>query len=248
MGGFGTKGRFTRGRFQFSLLAFVFLASRCFVAPWGPASPRARAGESLARPAEGLVATELPEFDLNSIVDRTEMQLCNTTFKLVSNVFGFPDYESLLTLHDNGTVRFYAGMVSKGLGAWSVIEGDPDEGEDPNDLFIEWTQPLTDAYKDAFIVPGGRDLVNQSRISVIWCGLGTVTCITNRDILCRTETKRKAREAFERALTTPKAETSGFKTPARIAGAGGTRVKKALPGTSIGGKLDKASDPCKHFC
>ena len=27
---------------------------------------------------------------------------------------------------------------------------------------------------------------------------------------------------------------------ARIAGAGGTRVKKALPGTSIGGKLDKA--------
>lgn len=26
----------------------------------------------------------------------------------------------------------------------------------------------------------------------------------------------------------------------RIAGAGGTRVKKALPGTSIGGKLDKA--------
>ena len=56
--------------------------------------------------------------------------------RLVSNVFGFPDYESLLTLHDNGTVRFYAGMVSKGLGAWSVIEGDPDEGEDPSDLFI----------------------------------------------------------------------------------------------------------------
>ena len=108
--------------------------------------------------------------------------------RLVSNVFGFPDYESLLTLHDNGTVRFYAGMVSKGLGAWSVIEGDPEEGEDPSDLFIvsrlqlgclcfgkgssmvnhgqpwsttplaickEWTQPLTDAYKDAFIVPGG---------------------------------------------------------------------------------------------
>lgn len=56
--------------------------------------------------------------------------------RLVSNVFGFPDYESLLTLHDNGTVRFYAGMVSKGLGAWSVIEGDPEEGEDPSDLFI----------------------------------------------------------------------------------------------------------------
>lgn len=55
------------------------------------------------------------------------------------------------------------------------------------------------------------------------------------------ETQRKAREAFQRALTTPKAESSGFKTPARIAGAGGTRVKKALPGTKIGGKLDKAS-------
>lgn len=54
------------------------------------------------------------------------------------------------------------------------------------------------------------------------------------------ETQRKAREAFQRALTTPKAESSGFKTPARIAGAGGTRVKKALPGTKIGGKLDKA--------
>lgn len=54
----------------------------------------------------------------------------------MSNVFGFPDYESLLTLHANGTVHFHAGMVSKELGAWSVIEGDPEEGEDPNDLFI----------------------------------------------------------------------------------------------------------------
>ena len=53
------------------------------------------------------------------------------------------------------------------------------------------------------------------------------------------ETQRKAREAFQRALLTPKAESSGFKTPARIAGAGGTRVKKALPGTKIGGQLDK---------
>ncbi|CAE7203263.1 unnamed protein product [Symbiodinium sp. KB8] len=46
-------------------------------------------------------------------------------------------------------------MVAKELGAWCVIEGDPNEGEDPNDLFIEFTQPLTDLYKEAFTVPGG---------------------------------------------------------------------------------------------
>ena len=57
-------------------------------------------------------------------------------WRLTSSVYGFPDYESLLTLNDNGTVRFYAGMVSKELGAWSVIEGDPDEGEDPSDLYL----------------------------------------------------------------------------------------------------------------
>lgn len=263
MGRFGTQGRAgtARSRLQVSaVLACAFLASQCFVAPRWPSRTQ-REGSRLR------VATELPEFDLNSVVDRTEMQLCNTTLKLVSNVFGFPDYESLLTLHDNGTVRFYAGMVSKGLGAWSVIEGDPEEGEDPSDLFIEWTQPLTDAYKDAFIVPGGtafwRGKLNfkttKSKKQKVFVEGGIIVSerekegpfgqesIVREGIFSAEsagakmieETKRKAREAFARALTTPKAESSGFKTPARIAGAGGTRVKKALPGTSIGGKLDK---------
>ncbi|CAK9001605.1 unnamed protein product [Durusdinium trenchii] len=185
---------------------------------------------------------------------------------LVSSVFGFPDYESLLTLNSNGTARFYAGMVSKELGAWSVIEGDPNEGEDPSDLYLEWTQPLTDAYKEAFTVPGGtafwRGKLNfrttkskkqkvfvEGGIIASWlpCQRPEGTKLVREGIFSAQtasanmieETQRKAREAFARAVTTPKAETSGFKTPARIAGAGGTRVKKALPGTSIGGKLDK---------
>ncbi|CAK9001692.1 unnamed protein product [Durusdinium trenchii] len=134
-------------------LPLVHFSPRCFLSQVSGRWPRS----TYAAPATSTVmkASELPEFDLNSVVDRTEMQLCDTTLKLVSSVFGFPDYESLLTLNSNGTARFYAGMVSKELGAWSVIEGDPNEGEDPSDLYLEWTQPLTDAYKEAFTVPGG---------------------------------------------------------------------------------------------
>eukprot|EP00913_Durusdinium_trenchii_P006897 g6488.t1 len=137
-------------------------------------------------------------------------------------------------------------MVSKELGAWSVIEGDPNEGEDPSDLYLEWTQPLTDAYKEAFTVPGGtafwRGKLNfrttKSKKQKVFVEGGIIVSEREEGAF-NMETQRKAREAFARAVTTPKAETSGFKTPARIAGAGGTRVKKALPGTSIGGKLDK---------
>ena len=68
-------------------------------------------------------------------------------------MFGFPDYESLLTLNSNGTARFYAGMVSKELGAWSVIEGDPNEGEDPSDLYLApWME--SEARKSLFPITG----------------------------------------------------------------------------------------------
>ncbi|CAJ1346811.1 unnamed protein product [Effrenium voratum] len=236
------------------LAALVFVAPHCFTAP--------KAVLSSWRDARARRLRALPDFDLNSIVDRTEMQLCNTTLKLTSSVFGFPDYDSLLTLNNNGTARFYAGMVSKEMGAWSVVEGDPEEGEDPSDLYLEWTQPLTDTYKESFTVPGGtafwRGKLNfrttKSKKQKVFVEGGIV--VSERDEgkkLVREgifsaqsasakmieETIQKAREAFERALTTPKAETSGFKTPARIAGAGGTRVKKALPGTKLGGQLDK---------
>jgi len=202
---------------------------------------------------------------MNSVVDRTEMQLCNTTLKLTSSVFGFPDYESLVTLNDDGTIRFFAGMIAKELGAWCVIEGDPNEGEDPNDLYIEFTQPLTDAYKEAFTVPGGtafwRGRLNfrttkakrqktfveggivvserEEGSKLVREGIFSAESATKKMI---EETRQKAAEAFDRAVTTPKAETTGFKTPARIAGAGGSRKGRALPAATPGGTLADKED------
>lgn len=37
-------------------------------------------------------------------------------------------------------------MVSKELGAWSVIEGDPNEGEDPSDLYLDPFESLRVAF------------------------------------------------------------------------------------------------------
>eukprot|EP00439_Symbiodinium_sp_Y106_P037614 s3351_g4.t1 len=235
-------------------VSLLVLAPRCFVG----LSPQAR----LPRPAQ---RATMPEFDMNSVVDRTEMQLCNTTLKLTSSVFGFPDYESLVTLNDDGTILFFGGMVAKELGAWCVIEGDPNEGEDPNDLFIEFTQPLTDLYKEAFTVPGGTafwrgrlsfrttkakkqkvfvegGIVVSEReegTSLVREGIFSAESATKKMV---EDTRQKAQAAFQRALSTPKAESTGFKTPARIAGAGGSRKGKALPGGQPRGTLSASQE------
>lgn len=199
---------------------------------------------------EVIERTMTPNFNMDDRIDRTEFELCNKTLKLTSSVFGFPDYESLIDLISDGTVRFYGGMVSSELGAWSVIEGDANSGENPDDLYLEFSQPLTERYKEVFLVPGGvafwRGRLNfvttksgKNRTKV---DDGLVVSTREKDQLVRegvfvaetvgrlgaAKVIKKAREAFERALTTPKAESSGFKTPARIAGAKKPRKKQNL--------------------
>lgn len=212
--------------------------------------------------------TMTPDFNMDDRIDRTEFDLCNKTLKLTSSVFGFPDYESLIDLISNGTVHFYGGMVSSELGAWSVIEGDANSGENPDDLYLEFSQPLTERYKEVFLVPGGvafwrgrlnfvttKSGKNRTKIDD---GLVTSTRKEQKDGLVRegvfvaetvgslgaAKVIKKAREAFERALTTPKAESSGFKTPARIAGAKKSRKKQNLlaSGESDLGDLDLLED------
>ncbi|CAE8619305.1 unnamed protein product, partial [Polarella glacialis] len=83
---------------------------------------------------EGLAARAVQngiEFDPNSIIDRTELSLIGTTFRLTSSIFGFPDFQSLIELDENGNVTFSGGMISQGQGGWSVVEGDPEENESP---------------------------------------------------------------------------------------------------------------------
>jgi len=115
------------------------------------------------------------------------------------------------------------------------------EGERGDDLFLQFTQPLTDRYKEAFTVPGGTcfwrgkleirggrkktkvvvegGLVvseTERRTKLIKEGTFTALLVTEEEAMA---VKRKSREAFERALTAPRGENTGFKTPARIAGA-----------------------------
>mmetsp|Transcript_118944 Transcript_118944/g.237073 ORF Transcript_118944/g.237073 Transcript_118944/m.237073 type:complete len:321 (-) Transcript_118944:33-995(-) len=206
-------------------------------------------------------------FDPNSIVDMTEQGLLNATFLLTSSVFGFPDFQSLIRLNDDGSVKFGGGMVSKEPGAWSVVEGDPEGGEKPTDLFLEFTQPLLDAYKKSFNIEGptcfwrGKlDVKNLQRQDVnllggvvvsedkdkknfIREGIFTATVVPQEKAL---EVKQKAREAFNRALVTPKTETTGFKTPARIAGIMSKKQRTdALPAGRDPDKLDNAGKKAK---
>lgn len=212
-------------------------------------------------------------FDPNSIIDMTELGLLNATFLMTSSVFGFPDFKSLIHLNDDGSVRFGGGMVSKEPGAWSVVEGDKNEGENPNDLFLEFTQPLLDNYKKSFNIEGAtcfwrgkldiEDLKrqkvtllggivvseDQDKKNLIREGVFTAVTVAQEKAL---EVKQKAREAFERALVTKKMESTGFKTPARIAGIMSQKQRQgALPAGRDGkdkSKLDagKKALPSKN--
>jgi len=211
--------------------------------------------------AQGESTSPVFVFDPNSVVDRTEMDLLNTTLQLTSSVFGFPDFSSLLDLNDDGSVRFWGGMVARELGGWCVVQGVREEGENPDDLYIEFTQPLTERYKSSFTVPGGtcfwrgkleikdmkkRKVFVQGGVIVSEREEGGGTVLVREGVFTATivdreaalETQKKAREAFERALMTPKGESTGFKTPARIAGMNVRRPRQALPGAR-----DKDDEP-----
>jgi len=194
------------------------------------------------------VALEV-KFDPNSVVDMAEKDLIGTTLRLDSAIFGFPDFKSLLELRGDGSVYFFGGMVSKEPGLWCVVEGDQSQGERPSDLYLEFTQPLTDFYKEYFLVPGGNCLwrgklllpqkkddevrivggvvvseppqregvegLFQSKQEFVREGVFTASSV---DESAAFEVQTRNADAFERALTTPKAESSGFKTPAALAG------------------------------
>uniref|UniRef100_A0A7S0FL98 Uncharacterized protein n=1 Tax=Pyrodinium bahamense TaxID=73915 RepID=A0A7S0FL98_9DINO len=227
------------------------------------AALRLRHGRQRISQAAALQQSEL-KFDPNSVVDMTEQKLLGTTLHLTSSVFGFPDFNSLVHLNDDGSVRFYAGMVSKEPGSWSVVEGDQNEGERPDDLYLEFTQPLTDRYKNSFSVPGGTcfwrgklDIQGKTANLKVAVEGGVVVSeeeggknlvregvfrAVSVDEEAAAEVQMKNAEAFERALTTPKGETTGFKTPARIAGMGVRRPRKALPGARDKDDVDLEDD------
>jgi len=178
-----------------------------------------------------------------------------------SSVFGFPDFQHLVELQDNGILRWYGGMTSKEPGAWCVIRGDPNEGERSEDLFVELTQPLPDSYREAFVVtgkscfwrgkltmPGRARRAQKVRVDggIVVSEVEEGAKLVREGVFTATEVdedgidaqRKKAREALERALMTPKAETTGFKTAARIAGIRKGPKRKLLAG-------DDKEDPQK---
>jgi len=210
-----------------------------------PMSVELRAAEADLIPAD----LEL-QFDPNSIIDMTEKELIGTTLRLKSSVFGFPNFQSLMDLRGDGTVYFYGGMISREPGNWCVVEGDPENGERPDDLYLEFTQPLTERYKKAFQMPkstcfwraklevrkdkkkgpkfaleGGQVVSESEKGDLVSEGVFTAESVSEDVAL---EVQRKSAEAFERALTTPKAESTGFKTPAAIAGIKTSRADRQL--------------------
>ena len=81
--------------------------------------------------------------------------LADTQLVLKFACFGFKDRDCLLTLGSGGTATFSAGMVSDGPGEWRVVAGDPEDGEDPRDAYLEFSQPVTEVYSELYNVPSG---------------------------------------------------------------------------------------------
>jgi len=180
-------------------------------------------------------------------------ELKGKKMRLTASIFGFPGFRSIVEFRADGSAHFSAGMVAKQAGGWNLENGDPDEGESEDDLYVQFTQPLTEKYIDMFTVPGGtcfwrgkidvRGGSKKRRIAVEGGVVvsereenlgkvnlvkeGTFTAIQVDDDMANDVRKRNV-EAFERALKAPKGESSGFKTPARIAGARGYNKKKQL--------------------
>ena len=69
--------------------------------------------------------------------------------------FGFYERDCLLELDGDGTCEYSAGMISDGPGEWRVVGGDPDGGESPGDAYLEFSQPMTEIYRELYNVPSG---------------------------------------------------------------------------------------------
>ncbi|KAH8067444.1 hypothetical protein JL721_7555 [Aureococcus anophagefferens] len=69
--------------------------------------------------------------------------------------FGFYERDCLLELDGDGTCEYSAGMISDGPGEWRVVGGDPDGGESPADAYLEFSQPMTEIYRELYNVPSG---------------------------------------------------------------------------------------------
>lgn len=81
--------------------------------------------------------------------------LADTQLVLNFACFGFKKRDCLLTLGSGGTATFSAGMISEGPGEWRVVSGDPDDGEDARDAYLEFSQPITEVYSELYNVPSG---------------------------------------------------------------------------------------------
>jgi len=163
-------------------------------------------------------------------------ELSDTTFRLTMDIFGFPEFRSLIDLLPDGSVVFSAGMIARGPGQWDVVMGGP-RG---NDLMVQFSQPLTDKYASTFNCPGKEciwvakvDIRGGAKKRKVVFEDGVVTApdtdgkkfiregsftalLVNEEEAA--EVRKRSRAAFERAIAAPKGESTGFKTPARIAG------------------------------
>ena len=81
--------------------------------------------------------------------------LADTQLVLKFACFGFKDRDCLLPLGSGGTATFSAGMVRAGPGEWRVVAGDPEDGENPRDAYLEFSQPVTEVYSELYNVPAG---------------------------------------------------------------------------------------------
>ncbi|KAJ8603126.1 hypothetical protein CTAYLR_004575 [Chrysophaeum taylorii] len=84
-----------------------------------------------------------------------EKQFGDQRLVVLFDCFGFFEQKTLITLSANKSVTYGPGMISEGPGEWRVVEGDPADGEDPDDNFLEFTQPMTMLYRELYNVPGG---------------------------------------------------------------------------------------------
>merc|ERR1712039_236828 len=76
-----------------------------------------------------------------------------------------------------------------------------------------------------FSLEGGQVVSESEKKELVSEGVFTADSVTEEIAL---DVQKRSAEAFERALTTPKAESTGFKTPARIAGIKKVRSDRQL--------------------
>lgn len=84
-----------------------------------------------------------------------QVMLINQDYVMSFDAFGFKEGECIVRFGEGGGVTFSAGMVARETGEWRVVAGDPADGENPSDIFVEFAQPMTELYSELYNVPGG---------------------------------------------------------------------------------------------